>query len=797
MKKQIFKKCMSILTSCIVISSVMASMPLTSNAAENIINSTFEKGTADWDIYKTTGGKASLSTDNGRLAMNVTNLGTVNYGVQLFYDIVPLYKNGVYRLSFDISCTENRFIEAMIQQNGGTYQAYTWQGLNITPQTQTIDYEFTMEYETDIMSKFCFNCGIQKNDPSTLGEHTIYLDNVVLELIDDSNVDYSENAAYESPIVTNQLGFKPNDIKQAVLRFPSSAASSAGFGKFDVINADTKKVAYSGEITGEHVTDYSASGEVCGVADFSDLTQKGEYYIICDGVQDASYSFEISDNPYGNLLDDSVKMLYLQRCGCKVEDSEFGHPACHTSDAIVYGTNTKIDVSGGWHDAGDYGRYVVPAAKTVADLLYAYDANPTLFGDNLGIPESGNGIPDVLDEIRYELDWMLKMQAESGGVYHKVSCAVFPGYIMPEDETDPLIVTPVSTTATADFCASMALAYEYYIDIDKNFAVKCLEAADKAWKFLQENPDLIFENPEDIVTGAYNDRSDSDERYWAAAQMYRATRDSKYLTDFESRTSKTGFDWSTVGDYANVAILTMEDIDKNSTAYTRALSSVKKQADKFVSATEKNPYGASISSFNWGSNMTIANAGMILGLAYQATGDDIYLNIAKANLNHLLGMNPNGYCYVTGYGTVSPQNPHHRPSMAVGKAMKGMLVGGVNSNLEDSAAEAYLAKAAPAKCYIDHAESYSTNEITIYWNSPLICLISLTDDSNNVKGDVNNDGEFSIADVVAMQYWITQNKYPFNTNQWDFINWKSGDLCKDGEINIYDLILMKKMILEK
>lgn len=172
-------------------------------------------------------------------------------------------------------------------------------------------------------------------------------------------------------------------------------------------------------------------------------------------------------------------MLYLQCCGEVITDSDFGHSACHTRYGIPFTEQEKIDVSGGWHDAGGYGRYIVPAAKTIADLLYAYEANPKLYSDNIGIPQSGNGIPDILDEARYELEWMMKMQRADGGVYHKVTCENFPGYVSPEKETDQLIVTPVSTTATADFCASMALAYEFYKDIDLNFANSCLERAEK------------------------------------------------------------------------------------------------------------------------------------------------------------------------------------------------------------------------------------------------------------------------------------------------------------------------------
>lgn len=763
--KRKLKKQFAVLSAGAVLMSNVVSMPISAVDNENIItNSTFDSGSTDWGIYKESGGKGTLSTDNGKLALTISDVGKVNYAVQMYYDIIPLYQNGVYRLSYEISSTQDRYVEAMIQQNGGTYQSYTWKGLDLTSEPQTIDYEFTMEAETDIMAKLVFNCGTQGEE---LPEHTIYLDNVVLELIDDSNVDYTSLRPYEPPIVTNQLGFKPSDVKTAILRFPSTT-SSVTFADFEIINADTEEVAYTGSFNEEETVVYNAGDEVCGFINFTDLTEEGRYYIKCAGVEDVSYTFEISENPYGNLLDDSVRMLYLQRCGTEVEDEKFGHVECHNTDAVIYGSpnNVTIDVSGGWHDAGDYGRYVVPGAKAVADLLYAYAANPELYSDNVGIPESNNGIPDILDEVRYELEWMLKMQDESGGVYHKVTCENFPGYVMPEKEKGQLIVTPVSTTATADFCASMAMAYEFYYDIDIEFAETCLSAAKKAWAFLEENPNMIFENPEDITTGAYNDNIDTDERYWAATQMYRATGEESYI---DGATTKTGLDWSAVGDYGNIAILTMDNIDKESEIYRMAKSSIIARADSFVNSTNSSPYGVAISKFNWGSNMTVANAGVLLGVAYQITGDETYITSAKSNLNYLLGNNPNGVSYVTGYGTVSPQNPHHRPSMAVGEAMIGMLVGGVNSNLEDSAAKAHLRSMPTAKRYVDHAESYSTNEITIYWNSPLTYLLSLTeikqsenpDISDNtdittiVWGDANCDGEVNVSDAVAVTAYVS------------------------------------------
>lgn len=765
MKKNYLKKGFAALASCVLMASAMPLVPMSNIfAAENLFtNGEFNNGTTDWGTYKESGGACKLTTENGKLALKVTNQGTLNYAVQMCYDQpVALYKNGVYRLSYEISSTVPRFVESMIQQNGGKYTAYTWKGIDVTTEPQKVEYEFEMEYDTDIMTKFCFNCGLQeKEDGGPVGEHTIYLDNVVLELIDDSKVDYNANAPYAPPIITNQIGYRPDAKKFAVIR----NADAVNTNEFSVVNADTKEVAYHGVVS-ENINN-SQANEMNYVADFSELKTPGKYYVSYGGL-DNSYTFEIGDNVYNNLLDASVRMLYLQRCGTEVKDDKFGHASCHDTMATIYHTDEKIDVNGGWHDAGDYGRYIVPAAKAVADLMYAYMANPSDYSDNIGIPESGNGTADVLDEVRYELEWMLKMQSKStGGVYHKVSCDTFPGYVMPEKETKPLIVMPETVTSSADFAASMALAYEVYKDIDANFANTCLEAAKKAYEWAKANPDKLYlANPNDIVTGAYEDKSAADEMYWAAAQLYRATGEKSYM---DGVAVKTGLDWATVGDYGNIAILTMKEIDKNSDIYTNALSAVKKQADTLASASSANPYGSSLTKYNWGSNMTIANAGIILNLAYKLTGEAKYLDASTAQLDYLLGSNPLGTSFVTGYGTVSPENPHHRPSMAVGSAMPGMLVGGVNQGLEDPAAKAYCKKSAPAKCWVDNSESYSTNEITIYWNSPLTYLITLTGDTsanNNqgttnptnpsnpngdvLYGDANCDGDVNIADATAI-----------------------------------------------
>lgn len=547
-------------------------------------------------VIQPAGIHSSLGADSGRLALKVSATGDVTWAVQVYYDIIPLYQNGVYRLKYDISSTVNRTVDGMIQQNGGDYQAYTSKRLSLTPEVQTVDYEFTMKNATDIMARLQFNCG---NFEDNLSEHTIYIDNVSLELVYDSKVDYSSVRNYEPPIVTNQIGYRTNSLKTAVFDGASEERT------FDVVNADTGAVVYTGELSAE--SNCAFSGETNRIGDFSAVTTSGSYYITYGNLEQ-SYTFQIADDVYHSALDDSVRMLYLQRCGSAVEDDTFGHKACHNTLATIYGTNEKIDVSGGWHDAGDYGRYVVTGAKTVADLLYSYQTAPQLFQDDTGIPESGNVVPDILDEARYEIEWMLKMQDRSGGVHHKVTCAAFPGYVMPEEETDELIVTPISTTATADFCGTMALAYEFYQEIDADFAKQCLNAGEKAWNFLAENLNLIFKNPTDIVTGEYGDNSDRDERYWAAAQMWRATGEEKYLTAVESIGVQSGMDSANLGDYGNIAILTMDGIDKDSDVYRKAKNAILRSADTYVADSAKNMFGFSVTQYyqgGWGSNMKV------------------------------------------------------------------------------------------------------------------------------------------------------------------------------------------------
>ncbi len=432
-----------------------------------------------------------------------------------------------------------------------------------------------------------------------------------------------------------------------------------------------------------------------------------------------------------SLIKPVGRMFYLQRCGAALEEAcagMFSHPACHTAPARVFGSDTFLHVSGGWHDAGDYGRYVVPACKAVADLLLAYRAAPEAFGDDWGIPESGNGIADVLDEVRFELEWLLKMQRDDGGVYHKVTCAYFPDLTAaPQDETADLFVFPVSTAATGDFSAVMALAAPLYESIHRPFAKKCLRASIQAYEFLKHARPLPFCNPSGVVTGEYGDTSDADERYFAACALYQATGQSYYLADAASlyragRSADLG--WADVGGYGNAVLCAGPRTCEDAFLAGRIRADLLACAEQICQRTEKSPLGISISEFLWGSNMYLLNDTMVLLLANDAQESERFLSAARSHLDYLFGGNPLGVNFITGADESSPVQPHHRPSAAAGRAMPGMLVGGPDERLHDLMARTLLAGKPAAECYIDSAESYSTNETTIYWNSVLLYVLA-------------------------------------------------------------------------
>lgn len=527
-------------------------------------------------------------------------------------------------------------------------------------------------------------------------------------------------------IFVNQCGYLPPMQKQVTFRTDKPVSFS--------VHTSSGACVYTGRA--DRRIENASAGETDYVGDFSAVTESGLYYITAEGLGESD-TFIVGEDAYADTFQKSMAFFYLQRCGCDLPETAAGlyaHKACHTQIGRIFQSSETRDVLGGWHDAGDYGRYVGPGAMAVAQLLYAAERNDALCS-SYQCPDKTKpaaAFPDYLEELKYELDWMMKMQREDGALYHKATCRNFCSFIMPEDETGEMVLSPVSVAATGDFAAVCAMAARFYIKYDEDYARRLEAASKKAYEAMKgmELPGG-FQNPKEITTGEYGDSCDTDERYWAAAELYNAFGDQQYRADFEALAREKiyqGYGWADMGSYGNLAYLhTERPVDENLKAAIRqAMLSL---ADELLKTAEADAYGTALTpeQYVWGSNMNAANNGLHLYDAWKLTGQQKYLDGATAQLHYLLGRNCLGLCFVTGCGTDAVKHPHHRPSGFRGKAMPGMLSGGPCSWLADETVKSMFTKEtapAPAKCLVDMTGSYSTNEVTIYWNSAFLQLLA-------------------------------------------------------------------------
>ena len=522
-------------------------------------------------------------------------------------------------------------------------------------------------------------------------------------------------------VFTDQAGFPAGNAKRAVIPFDCEY--------FEITDRNGTTV-FSGE-TGQFGFD-EASGDTVCFADFGKLTKKGEYRVKAGGKFSAL--FKIGDNVYDGVLDSALKAFYFLRCGCGLDEKFAGawkHGKCHTAEAVLWEDNSvRLDVSGGWHDAGDYGRYVTAGAIAAAHLLYAYRLFPEVFRDRrVNIPESG--MPDILAEVKYELDWLLKMQKPDGSVYHKLTTLLHAPFVMPEHDTETLYVFPVSSMAAADLAAVCALASPIYRPFDPAFAEKLRTAAELSAEWLIRNPGFIdFTNPEGCNTGAYGQWDDASNRFWAFAEMFALTGDGDYADRALALTNKhfplTEFGYTETGGLGALAYL-LAPHEKDDATVGKLKGEFTRTAGYLRGLSDKCGYGAAMSvrDFWWGSNMNVLKRGMIFALSDILCGTD-NMEYAARQLHYILGTNPLGISYITGIGEYSANQPHLRPAYADGidASIPGFVVGGPNSGLSDQFAKELIPPGTPPmKCYADAAESYSLNEITIYWNSPAVFLL--------------------------------------------------------------------------
>ncbi len=543
----------------------------------------------------------------------------------------------------------------------------------------------------------------------------------------------------ETKIRLDQVGFYPDAPKIAVIL-------SANDSLFYVQTAE-KTTVFTGHLKKSVKPDFA--GDYTLIGDFTAFHKTGKYLLFVPGLG-YSYPFEINKNVHREIAAASIKAYYFMRASTAL-DPKFagkwaraeGHPdtvvLVHPSAASdKRPAGTVISSPRGWYDAGDYNKYIVNSGISTSTLLSLYEDFPAYMkAVKLNIPESGNGVPDILNEVLWNLRWMLTMQdPNDGGVYHKLTNAEFDKFEMPDKATAPRYVVQKGTAATLDFAAVMAQASRIFRKFPNELpglADSCLKAANSAWDWANKKPNIAYEqnainqkfNPK-INTGAYGDRYFSDEFIWAASELTVTTNLPKYLEGIKLLPD----DRMPLPTWSQVRLLGYYTLVKNAGTYSvKELPEIKKRlitfADSLVAGAHETAYETAMDksrrNFNWGSNSIAGNEGVALIQAYKLTGDAKYLAYALDNLDYLLGRNGTGYCYVTGYGFKPSMNPHHRPSQSDGVVdpVPGLLVGGPNPGMQDGVK---LPSTVPDEAYIDDYHAYAANEIAINWNAPLAYL---------------------------------------------------------------------------
>jgi endoglucanase len=539
-------------------------------------------------------------------------------------------------------------------------------------------------------------------------------------------------AAQPGDAAVNQLGYLPGAAKWAVL--PAAAG-----GEFRVVRAGSDSVVLRG--AAGPARRWGMSGTEVRLADLSALTAPGDYELRADG--QAPVRLRVTPDAYAALTAGALKAFYFNRASTALDARHAGpwaRPAGHPdTEVLVHASaasaqrpeGTRLSAPKGWYDAGDYNKYIVNSSITVYTLLAAYEQFPALFkAQHLNIPESGNALPDVLDEVLWNLDWMLAMQDPAdGGVYNKLTNLGFDGNVMPHQAVGPRYVVAKGTAAALDFAAVMAQASRVFKPFDAQrpgLSARLRDAAVAAWQWARANPRVVFKNPPDVRTGEYGDDKLDDEFAWAAAELFLTTGDAAYRDALKLEAQPIRVpNWGDVLGLAWMSLAQHRDqlAKADAELVTRRVGDFGRQLAATWQGSAYRLTMESANDFVWGSNSQALNQALMLIQAYRLGGERAQLDAAQSVLDYVLGRNPLGMSYVTGFGQRSPLHPHHRPSEADGvdAPVPGFLVGGPNPGQQDQPhCPVRYASKLPALSYIDHGCSYAANEVAINWNAPLV-----------------------------------------------------------------------------
>lgn len=804
------------------------------SAGQQLGQTDFDDGVGlPWHICESIPGKMEFDISGGKYNITIINPGGAQRGGEDRWDCqfrhrgLKIVKGHKYKISYEITASNSGQYYTKIgnldavtvgsAKAGEVWHSNTgpedydsnWGLISIgANETKKVEMEFVAIESLDVAEwAFHFGGAGQYTPQDCFPAGTVLsFDNMsLIDLTSDENDFVHEEPYQRKEVLLNQLGYYQNLNKKATLI--SDSKKEIGFEIYD--SSDNK--VYSGKSI-PHGFDED-SGDDVHILDFSDFDEVGTGYYIKANNGATSYPFEISDgNLYTNMLYDALKYFYHNRSGIDIEEkyvynSQWARAAGHNPDKATtenvstgsswdYTENYTLDVTGGWYDAGDHGKYIVNGGISVWTMQNQYErvlANNSeysvMYDDcTMNIPESGNGYPDILDEARYELEWMHKMivpddSKYAGMVYHKVHDESWTGLaIEPAADEQPRIIKPPTTAATLNVSAVSAQGYRLWKDLDSSFADKCLEIAEKTYEAAKKHPDRYAPLDESIGGGAYGDDNVTDEFYWAACELFIATGDEKYYSDMKKskhflemptvlvggeETDTVGsFNWGHTAALGNLS-LSITDNDLSSSELDTVKDNIISAADFYIEIEESQGYGIplkpctvfnlDIKGYPWGSNSFVVNSAIVMAYAYDFTEDEKYLNGVTTAMDYIMGRNPVDYSYVTGYGSHYAENPHHRfwsnqVDKNFPKAPSGILVGGPNSGMQDPWVKGSgwkLGQKDPQLCYLDHIEAWSVNECTINWNTPLAWITGYLTETNCDVDDIIIGGAHGVVDVSA------------------------------------------------
>ena len=553
----------------------------------------------------------------------------------------------------------------------------------------------------------------------------------------------SVQAGGKVSVFLNQVGYYPDEEKVVVMEGISTKE------KLQVMDA-SGNVLLTTKPVRSAVSPWSKKRRM--LVDVSQIKQPGQYVLKGKGVDVA---FNVAPGVLHDVAVASLKLFYLIRSGVPVDEvyaGKFARPVGHADTRVkihpsaatpMRPAESIISSPLGWYDAGDYNKYVVNSAFSIGLMLSAYEQNKTYFDQlDTNIPESKNSTSDLLDEIMFNMKWLLTMQdPNDGGVYHKLTTPNFEGFVMPQDCHQPRYVVAKSVTATLDFAAVMAqMARLLKNNRDySDFAAQAADAARNAYEWAKANKtafyrqDLLSRDFQPAVsTGTYGDMSANDEFFWAATELYRLTSSDDYLKDVRAYQPQQFSvpTWGNVFGLGAFSWLAASDCDVRKAM----LDQLKDYCDGVVALVPtscfQSPFGNKATDFGWGclaEGCCCSALALLYADRYVDKGQ--YRRYALQDVDYLLGRNATGYCYVTGFGTKSPMHPHHRISEADGivEPFPGMLVGGPNPGQQDKGSGLVYPSNYPDESYIDNMGSYASNEIAINWNASLVSLLCWID----------------------------------------------------------------------